>query len=262
MSSTPLAAPHVQHLSRTFTAWWRLPSLTIARFILLSYLRSGWIIGDILFVWLLYALFYLEFGGDVAYFYSTANQGLSVLAILSTVVLARRALSERMYLPLARLTTRAAYVRGLMLATGFLRVPTFLLLLMLGLGYHEFQPVGLHGATIGTMLPGALGLLANTIVIATLVVALSAPIATRRILIVFFAWLVALLSSHSSIPLLVTLLSPAQLPLIAIATCFTLGTTQTLDWQAIAALLVDVGYIAGISMVAERWLARRDLILQ
>ncbi|HKD76218.1 MAG TPA: hypothetical protein VKB76_12020, partial [Ktedonobacterales bacterium] len=132
-----------------FADFWRLPSVTVARFTLASYIRSGWILGDLIFVWFLYALFFLEFGGDVQYFYGTAGQGLGVLAILSTVVMTQRAFSARVYLPLARLASRSAYVRGVMLAAAFLRVPSFLLLLALESGYHEFQPPGIRGATIG-----------------------------------------------------------------------------------------------------------------
>lgn len=75
--------------------FWRLPSLTIARFTLVSYIRSGWILGDIILVWLLYAIFFLEFGGNVAYFYGTANQGLAVVTILGTVVMVQRAMNAR-----------------------------------------------------------------------------------------------------------------------------------------------------------------------
>src|SRR5579884_4302511 len=172
-----------------FADFWRLPSLTVARFTLVSHIRSGWILGDLIFIWFLYALFFLEFGGDAHYFYGTAGQGLGVLAILSTVVITQRAFAARVYLPLARLVSRSAYVRGVMLAAAFLRVPSFLLLLALESGYHEFQPPGIRGATVGNMLPGALGLLANCIAVTALIVAISAPIATRHTRILFFAWL-------------------------------------------------------------------------
>ena len=49
-----------------------LPQHLTARFLLLSYMRSVWILGTIILVWLLYIIFFLEFGGNVAYFYGTA----------------------------------------------------------------------------------------------------------------------------------------------------------------------------------------------
>lgn len=126
------------NISHVLKEFWYLPSLTVARFTLVSYMRSGWILGDIVFVWLLYAAFFLEFGGNVAYFYQIAGQGLGALAVLGTIVMVQRAMSARVYLPLSRLTSRSAYIRGLMIATGVLRIPLFLLTLLLGAGYHHF----------------------------------------------------------------------------------------------------------------------------
>jgi hypothetical protein len=180
---------------------WHLPTVTVARFTLRSYVRSGWILGDIVLVWLLYASFFFEFGGNVAYFYATAAEGLGVLTVLGTVVMVQRAMNARVYLPLARLTSRSAYVRGLILATGVLRVPLFLMLMLLAMAYHQFSPPPCHigdcieGATIVNMSIGALGLLVNCIVLSTLTVVLSVPIATRRIQIVFLVWLAAVLYS-------------------------------------------------------------------
>src|ERR1700693_5520283 len=88
------------YISQSLKAFWRLPSLTVARFTLVSYIRSGWILGDIAIVWLLYAAFFLEFGGNVAYFFGTTGQGLGALAILGTIVMVQRAMSSRVYLPL------------------------------------------------------------------------------------------------------------------------------------------------------------------
>ena len=102
-----------------------MPSLTIARFTLVSYIRSGWILGDIVLVWLLYAIFFLEFGGNVAYFFGTAAQGLGAVTILGTVVMVQRAMNARVYLPLSRITSRSAYIRGLVIATAVFAYPSF-----------------------------------------------------------------------------------------------------------------------------------------
>src|SRR5438067_2108996 len=125
------------NISHALRKFWRLPSLMVARFTLVSYIRSGWILGDVVLVWLLYAVFFLEFGGNVAYFFGTGGQGLGALAILGTVVMTQRAMSARVYLPLSRLTSRSAYVRGLVIATGVMRVPLFLLLMVLAMSYHR-----------------------------------------------------------------------------------------------------------------------------
>ena len=121
MSSSSLQTPAAFSL----TSLWRSPTLTIARFILKSHIRSGWILGDIVFIWFLYAAFFYEFGGDVAYFYGIMNQTLSALAVLSTIVMTQRAMTARMYLPLSRLSSRSAYIGGLIVATAFLRYHLF-----------------------------------------------------------------------------------------------------------------------------------------
>src|SRR5215472_12068552 len=80
---------------------WRLPALTVARFVLWSYLRSGWVLGDVIFLLFLYALLFLEFGGNVQYFYGVVSPWLYVLAILDTVIIVQRSLkTARVYLPL------------------------------------------------------------------------------------------------------------------------------------------------------------------
>jgi hypothetical protein len=123
----------ILNLPQFLKEFWRLPSLIVARFTLLSYIRSGWILGDVVFVWLLYAIFFLQFGGNVSYFFGTAGQGLGALAILGTVVMTQRAMSARVYLPLSRLTSRSAYMRGLVIATAVLLAPLFLLLMLLAM---------------------------------------------------------------------------------------------------------------------------------
>ncbi len=55
MSASLQAAP-----SLSLTTLWRSPTLTIARFMLKSHIRSGWILGDIVFIWFLYAAFFFR----------------------------------------------------------------------------------------------------------------------------------------------------------------------------------------------------------
>ena len=254
--------------SSALREFWRLPSMTVARFTLVSYIRSGWILGDFVFVWLLYAIFFLEFGGGVAYFYGTAGQGLDVLAILSTVVMVQRAMHARVYLPLSRMTSRSAYVRGLVIATAVLRIPFFLMLLGLAMLHHNFSPppctIGncIQGATFSNMLLGALGLLVNCTVISTLVVVFSAPIATRRARILLFAWFAAVLYSNTSPGPIAAVLGIVRLPLLPLAICYSFGTTQSIDWSGIAALAMSIVFIVGLTLLGEYWLRKRDLILQ
>lgn len=250
-TTTPSALP------QTTTSRWHSPAITVARFTLRSYMRSGWILGDLVFVWLLYAAFFLEFGGNVPYFFSTAGQGLGTLAILGTIVIVKRGMSARMYLPLARLSSRTAYLQGLMLATSVLRIPSYLLMLLLGGGYHTHAPsFGIQGASFGNLLLGSIGLLINCIIVSILTVVLSLPIATRRIQIVFLAWLAAVLYvGNNPNPYL----SIIHLPIVPIAVCYNLGTTP-IGWYELCMLLVAIGYIAALVWLACYWFSRRDLI--
>ena len=249
-------------------AFWRLPSLTIARFTLVSYMRSGWILGDIILIWLLYAIFFLEFGGNVSYFYGTAGQGLSVVAILGTVVMVQRAMNARVYLPLSRITSRSAYIRGLVIATAVLRIPLFLMLMLLAMTHHNFSPPPctfmdcIQGATFSNMLPGAIGLLANCIIIATLIVTFSAPIATRPARILLLLWFVAVLYSNTTPGPIAAFLSISRIPLIPLSICYSFGTTATIGWSGIGALLMMAVYVVGLTLLGEYWLRRRDLLLQ
>ncbi len=249
--------------------FWRLPSLVIARFTLVSYIRSGWILGDIVLVWLLYAIFFLEFGGNVSYFFGTSGQGLGALAILGTVVLVQRAMNARVYLPLSRITSRSAYIRGLVIATGVLRIPLFLMLLILAASYHNFSPppcIGfegcIYGATFSNITVGAIGLLLNTMVISTLIVVISAPIAKRWVRIAVLAWCAIVLYSSTSLGTLPALLKFTSIPLIPMATCYSFGSTGVIGWSGVLAIVIEVGYIVGLTLLGEYWLKRRDLVLQ
>jgi len=252
MSSSKLAviSPFFAH-----KLWYR-PTITIARFTLRSHIRSGWILGDIVFVWFLYALFFLEFGGNVAYFYGTAIEGLGVLAVVDAIVMTKRAMNARAYLSLARLTSRSAYVRGIMLASGVLRVLLFLLLLLLALGFHRIE-----GATLSNILPGAVGLLLICMILSSLTILLSKPIATRRIQIVFLIWIAAVMYSNNNSSLVAQYLKPTSIPLAPLAACYDFGHIGVINAYGLAMLLLAIGYMVGILLLADNLFKRRDLIL-
>lgn len=253
-------------LSQRITRFWHLPTLIVARFTLGSYVRSGWILGNIVFVWLLYAIFYLQFGGDTVYFFGTANPGLGLLAVLGTIVMTQRAVTARMYLPLARLTSRGAYIRGLIIASSALVFPAFLLLMAMAMSYHRFSPppcnpTCIAGATFANIILGGFGLLINCIIVSTLTVLLSRPIATRRIQIVFLAWLLCVLYSSSNIGFVAQYLAWTRIPLMPLIACFNLSATGIANWYDAVMILVALGYIVGLTLLAQFWFSRRDLIL-
>ncbi len=247
------------------TRFWRLPTLTVARFTLRSYVWSGWILGDIVFVWLTYAIFYLEFGGNVAYFFGTAGEAMGVLSILSTIVMMQRATSARIYLPLARLTSRAAYIRGVIVAACVLRVPAYLVLMVLAMSFHQFtpprcNPLCIADATFSSMIQGSIGLLINCWILAVLTVLLFRPIATRRIQIVFLAWFALVLYTNTSVNIVATYFSWVRIPLAPLAACYNLGTLSAIDIYNVLMLVLAICYIVGLTILVEFLLRKRDLI--
>jgi hypothetical protein len=104
---------------------------------------------------------------------------------------------------------------------------------------------------------GSVGLLANCIVIATLTITLSPPIATRYARMVFLFWLA------------LTLYSLAQgdalpwwaLPFAPLSASYSLSSAG-FSSQAIVGLVGAAVYVVGLTALAQWWMARRDLALQ
>ncbi len=250
--------PQAQSLDfnrRTLARFWHQPSITVARFTLSGYLRSGWLWGELMFVLAFFPVFW-TYPGTEDYFFSTGGVGLCLLGLLGTAIMVHRSMSARVYLPLARLPSRAAITRGLILATGVLRLPWYLLLLLLALSFHriiEPRPADI--------LIGSFGAVMNCLVVSTLVVTLSPPIATRLARIGFLAWLVLAFAPLPGIDWLATLFSLARLPLLPLAASIGLGTTPNLGLLGFWPLPVEALYIVGLTLIADVLLARRDLIL-
>ncbi len=207
-----------------------------------------------------FAALFFPFLENVSYFYGTSTWGLSAIAVLGTTVMARQASSARTYTVLARLSTRAAYCRGLILATALLRIPLFLFMCALALLARR-----LTNPTPGNMLVGAPGLLIINIMVAALTVALTSPIGTRRKRMLFLAWIALVLFSASPIfrlpDLVITILSIARLPLIPVGICYNSGVNSSLDISAFPGFLLVALYVVGLVWQAGNWLERRELLL-
>lgn len=244
---------------QTHTGLLRSPSVTVARLTLVSYLRSGWMWGEFVLVLVFFAALFFPFMESVDYFNGTGTFCLGALAILGPAVMVRQATSARTYLLLARLTSRAAYSRGLILAAAALRVPLYLFFLALVLLLHR-----LDNPTPGALFWGAVGILPNTILVATLTISLCSPIATRIKRIYFLAWLALVLFSFKPIiaipSWLETILSISQIPLWAVAECYTLSVTGSADFASLIGLLLVACYCVLIAFVAGYWLEKRELL--
>lgn len=246
--------------TRTNTVLWRSPSVTVARLILASYLRSGWMWAEFVLVLVFFAALYFPFTESTIYFNSTSIFCLGALAILGPAIMVRQATSARTYLLLARLTSRAAYSRGLMLAAAVLRLPLYLFFLGLVLIFHR-----LLDPAPGPLFWGLIGIIPATMLVAVLTVGLCSPMATRFKRIVFLTWVAVMLFSFKPvIPIpnwLDTILSITQLPLWPLQACYTLSFTENFDLFSLLGLLLLAIYTVIIALVAGRWLEKRELLL-
>lgn len=246
--------------TKTKTGLLRSPSLTVARLTLAGYLRSGWMWGEFVVVVVFLAALFFPYLESTAYFNGTTIFSLGALAILGPTIMVRQATSARAYLLLARLTSRAAYSRGLMLAAALLRIPLYVFFLALVLLSHR-----LTDPTASTLFWGAVGIIPITILVAVLTVALCTPMATRLKRIYFLAWVALVLFSFKpifAIPAwLETVLSLSQIPLWPVAECYTLSVTGNADLFSLLGLLLIACYCILIALVAGYWLEKRELLL-
>ena len=244
-------------ISRSF---WRTQSTTIARLTLESYFRSGWMWAEFVLVLVFFAALFFPFQEDMPYFYGTSNWDLSAIAVLGAAIMVRQATSARTYVLLARISSRASYSRGLMIAAAALRIPIFLFMLLLVLVAHR-----LINPTVDKMFIGALGVLPITILISVLTVALSSPIATRLMRILFLTWIAVVLFSISPIftipSAVLNVLAIVRIPLWPISACYQVSVSGTIGLSGILGMLLVAIYIIGLSLVAGMWLERRELLL-
>ncbi|HEY6285145.1 MAG TPA: hypothetical protein VIX20_05745 [Ktedonobacteraceae bacterium] len=244
----------------TSRSFWRTPSMTIARLTLESYFRSGWMWTEFVLVLVFFAALFFPFQEDVPYFYGTSNWDLSVIAILGAAIMVRQATSARTYVLLARLSSRASYSRGLMLAAATLRIPIFLFMLLLVLLAHR-----LINPTADKMFIGAIGVLPTTILVSVLTVTLSAPIATRLMRILFLTWIAVVLFSISpvfAIPNSVqNVLGIVRIPLWPISACYQVSVSGTISLNGVLGMLLIAVNIIGLALVAGMWFERRELLL-
>jgi hypothetical protein len=161
---------------------------------------------------------------------------------------------------LSGLSSRASYSRGLMLAAAILRFPIFIFRLLLVLLAHR-----LINPTAEKMFIGAIGLLPTTILVSVLTVALSSPIATRLMRILFLTWIAVVLFSTSPIFIIPTsvlnILGIVPIPLWPISACYQVSVSGTISLTGVLGMLLVAVYIIGLALVAGKWLERRELLL-
>jgi hypothetical protein len=257
------ARADVSHIITTarLAALWHAPELVVARHALAGYLRSGWLWAEAAAVLVVYTVFFDYPGAtaDIPYLCGFAARMLGGLSALGSAILVHRGMRASAYVSLARLGSRAAYVRGLFLATAALRLPLFLELFLLYIAKHNSFASGVNWG--GQLVAGTLGLLAVCLLVAALALVLSPPVSSRGIQIVFLLWLVAAFSSYAEVGSLAGALAIARPPLLPVVACLELSTTGLANVPGLLALLLVAAYIAMLLWLAERLFARRDLLL-
>jgi hypothetical protein len=242
------------------TSLLRSPSITVARLVLESYFRSGWMWGEFVLVLVFFAALFFPFMENVAYFYGTSTWDLSAIAVLGAAIMVRQTTSARTYVVLARLASRASYSRGLILATAVLRIPVFLFMMALVLLAHRLTDL-----TPRAMLIGAAGLLPITILAASVTVTFTSPIGTRRKRILLLLWIAVMLFSRNPLVLLpqplIAVLSFSRLPLAPVAVCYNIGVNGSIDASSLWGLPMILAYIAGLTWLAGYWLDKKELLL-
>jgi hypothetical protein len=236
------------------------PAITIARLTLDSYFRSGWMWAEFVLVLIFFAALFFPFEEDVPYFYGTSNWDLSAIAVLGAAIMVRQATSARTYVLLARLSSRASYSRGLMLATAVLRIPIFLVMLLLVLLAHR-----LINPTTDKMFIGAIAILPTTMLVSVLTVALSSPMAARLDRILFLVWVAVVLFSISPVFALpasvLNILGIVRIPLWPISACYQMSTSGIISLTGVVGIFLVAVYIFALALIAGFWLERRELLL-
>ena len=119
--------------------------------------------------------------------------------------------------------------------------------------------------TAEKMFIGAIGLLPTTILVSVLTVALSSPIATRMMRILFLTWIAVVLFSTSPIFIIPTsvlnILGIVRIPLWPISACYQVSVSGTISLTGVLGMLLVAVYIIGLALVAGKWLERRELLL-
>lgn len=249
------------------------PVLLIAGRALVEYIRDGWILVELAYVLALY-LFAFRYPFETPFFFETANWGLGLLTVCTTLLLVARAMRPAAAQPALAHVSPRAYTAGLLITAAALRILAFVVLLALTLLSRH-----LINATGGALLAGSVGLIAGCIVLAALTLVLSPAFTPRpaqsnmppdgRLFrrftllrlrhLIFIAWLTGALYSYTAAGALAAIFAVWRLPLLPLFACYAMGVTGAIGWGGLLALMIAAGYVVGLALLAASWLARREV---
>ena len=228
------------------------PALRVARAALGRYVRSSWLLVDLVGIGVIWAI---AFRGTVtpASFFEIASIGLILLALLGAYGILH-VMPPSVYLRLVPRRDYRAALAGVVLANAVVRAAVALALLLLTGILQD-----LIDATASGVLVGMLGLVANSVLIGTLAIVLAPPIAGRLWRVGLLVLVLLALYSYEASGLLGQVLAVTRLVLLPIAACYNLGQTGELDRPGLLALLVVAALVAGMVYLAAGALTRRHV---
>ena len=246
------------HLRQSYT-----PSLEIAHFTLGSYIRSGWILLEVILIWFIYSVFFSTSKQSAHAFFDVAIPCMTAETILGSSIFMHRCMKANFYLSLARLSSRAPYIYGIMIASAGIRIILYLLLLAMISSKHIADIITwLKTLSWLNILSGSLGLLLIGLLCSLLTVTLSRPIATRPAQIIFLLWIVIVLYTNTPAAINIAhYLQIFEVPLRPIALCYQLSSQGSIDAWGWAEASIILVYMVAIITLATFWFSKRDLYL-
>jgi hypothetical protein len=220
--------------------------------------RSRWLLLT-LFLALVLFLVCFRYPFGASYFYDIATFGLGAITATAAYVLVRWVTPPMWYIRYGLRTSLASVFAGLVLAMTAISASLILAVLFLALITGRFVDT-----EPGPLVAGAIGLLANCILVGTLTMTLSTPATTAAIRRIFLVWLILAFASYQTSDILAVLLFPARLPLLPVAACYDFGNSGSIGWGGLLALLVQISFVVGLvwfheASLRHHWLRARHL---
>lgn len=234
------------------------PSAEIAGTALRRFVRSVWLIVELIGVGLIFLVCFRS-PVTVRGFFEPAGLGLALLSAVGTTGIVVSVVPPRLYARLAPRKDYRSMVGGLMLASGIIQGCAAVTLTMLVLLFQRIPalgPDGVPGAG-AALAAGMVGLLANTVLVAALTVALAPPLGTQAARLVFLAWLCLALYSYIATDFLGSVLTVVRLPLLPFAAGYSFGQSGVIGAAGVLALGVEAAYIGALIALAPRWVPLR-----
>ena len=234
------------------------PAAQIAGTALRRFVRSVWLAVELIGVGLIFLLCFRS-PVTVRGFFEPAGLGLALLSAVGTTGIVVSVVPARLYARLAPRKDFRSMVGGLILAAGIIQGCAAVALTMLVLLFQRIPALGPDGVPSAgaSLAAGLVGLLANTVLVAAVTVALAPPLGTQAARLVFLAWLCLALYSYIATDFLGSVLTVVRLPLLPFAAGYSFGQSGVIGAAGVLALGVEAAYIGALIALAPRWVPLR-----